>query len=52
MSSIRRKMTDVYSSELEKRKEKDKSHRRHEPARAYQFGNTVCDFLYAFLHVP
>ncbi|KAL7892188.1 alkali metal cation/H+ antiporter Nha1 C terminus domain-containing protein [Trichoderma sp. SZMC 28014] len=41
MSGIRRKMTDVYSSELEKRKEKDKSHRRHEPARAYQFGNTI-----------
>lgn len=41
MSGIRRKMTDVYSSEVEKRKEKDKSHRRHEPARAYQFGNTV-----------
>ncbi|RFU81530.1 alkali metal cation h+ antiporter nha1 [Trichoderma arundinaceum] len=41
MSGIRRKMTDVYSSEIEKRKEKDKSHRRHEPARAYQFGNTI-----------
>ncbi|KAM0256058.1 hypothetical protein ACHAQJ_005257 [Trichoderma viride] len=41
MSGIRRKMTDMYSSELEKRKEKDKSHRRHEPARAYQFGNTI-----------
>ncbi|KAH6603629.1 alkali metal cation h+ antiporter nha1 [Trichoderma cornu-damae] len=41
MSDIRRKVTDVYSSEMEKRKEKDKSHRRHEPARAYQFGNTI-----------
>ncbi|KAL6894726.1 alkali metal cation/H+ antiporter Nha1 C terminus domain-containing protein [Trichoderma evansii] len=41
MSGIRRKVTDLYSSEVEKRKEKDKSHRRHEPARAYQFGNTI-----------
>lgn len=41
MSDIRRKVTDLYSSEMEKRKEKDKSTRRHEPARAYQFGNTV-----------
>ncbi|EGR50141.1 uncharacterized protein TRIREDRAFT_76311 [Trichoderma reesei QM6a] len=41
VNNIRRKMTDVYSSELEKRKEKDKTSRRHEPARAYQFGNTI-----------
>ncbi|KAL7946907.1 alkali metal cation/H+ antiporter Nha1 C terminus domain-containing protein [Trichoderma barbatum] len=41
MDNIRRKMTDVYSSEVEKRKEKDKSTRRHEPARAYQFGNAI-----------
>ncbi|TWU72379.1 hypothetical protein ED733_003985 [Metarhizium rileyi] len=37
----RRKMNDYYTSELEKRKDKGKSDRRHEPARAYQFGNMV-----------
>lgn len=37
----RRKMSEYYSSELEKRKDKGKSDRRHEPARAYQFGNMV-----------
>ncbi|KAL6814975.1 alkali metal cation/H+ antiporter Nha1 C terminus domain-containing protein [Trichoderma sp. SZMC 28015] len=41
VDNIKRKMTDVYSSEVEKRKEKDKSRRRHEPARAYQFGNAI-----------
>ncbi|RFU78548.1 ankyrin repeat [Trichoderma arundinaceum] len=40
MSGIK-PMTDVYSSEMEKRKEKEKSYRRHEPARAYQFGNRI-----------
>lgn len=38
---IRKRMTDMYNVEVEKRKDKDKSARRHEPARAYQFGNTV-----------
>ncbi|PHH85265.1 hypothetical protein CDD83_672 [Cordyceps sp. RAO-2017] len=38
---LRRKMSEVYSSEMEKRKDKGKSHRRHEPARAYQFGNMI-----------
>lgn len=37
----RRKMSEYYSSEIEKRKDKGKSERRHEPARAYQFGNMV-----------
>ncbi|KFG82481.1 putative Na+/H+ antiporter CNH1 [Metarhizium anisopliae] len=37
----RRKMSEYYTSELEKRKDKGKSDRRHEPARAYQFGNTI-----------
>lgn len=37
----RRKMSEYYSSEVEKRKDKGKSDRRHEPARAYQFGNMV-----------
>ncbi|XP_044718891.1 sodium/hydrogen exchanger family domain-containing protein [Hirsutella rhossiliensis] len=41
LGGFKRKMSEVYSSEVEKRKEKGKSHRRHEPARAYQFGNTI-----------
>ncbi|KAK5994521.1 Na(+)/H(+) antiporter [Cladobotryum mycophilum] len=41
LGDIKRKVTDMYSSEVEKRKEKDKATRRHEPARAYQFGNTI-----------
>ncbi|UNI17212.1 Na+/H+ antiporter, variant 2 [Purpureocillium takamizusanense] len=40
-SGLRRKMSEVYTSELEKRKDKGKADRRHEPARAYQFGNMV-----------
>ncbi|KAL0931395.1 sodium/hydrogen antiporter nha1 [Colletotrichum truncatum] len=39
--SFKRKVEDVYTQEVEKRKEKSKSERRHEPARAFQFGNTV-----------
>jgi hypothetical protein len=42
LGGFRRKMSEVYSVEMEKRKEKGKSERKHEPARAYQFGNTVC----------
>ncbi|GJC81035.1 hypothetical protein ColLi_03873 [Colletotrichum liriopes] len=41
LDSFKRKVEDVYSSEVEKRKEKSKSDRRHEPARAFQFGNTI-----------
>lgn len=41
LGGLRRKVSEMYSSELEKRKEKGKNERRHEPARAYQFGNTV-----------
>lgn len=44
LGGLRRKVTDMYSSELEKRKDKDRTTRRHEPARAYQFGNMVCCF--------
>jgi NhaP-type Na+/H+ or K+/H+ antiporter len=40
-SSLRRRFNDMYSQELEKRKDRELSSRRHEPARAYQFGNTV-----------
>lgn len=38
---IRRKMSEYYSAEMEKRKNKARSHRSNEPARAYQFGNSV-----------
>lgn len=38
---IKQKIGDWRAEELEKRKEKHKSNRRHEPARAYQFGNTI-----------
>ncbi|KAF5515830.1 Na(+)/H(+) antiporter [Colletotrichum siamense] len=41
LDSFKRKVEDVYTSEVEKRKEKSKADRRHEPARAFQFGNTV-----------
>ncbi|OLN82713.1 putative Na(+)/H(+) antiporter C3A11.09-like protein 2 [Colletotrichum chlorophyti] len=41
LDSFRRKVEDVYSQEMEKRKEKSKAERRHEPARAFQFGNTI-----------
>ncbi|KHO01197.1 Alkali metal cation/H+ antiporter Nha1 [Metarhizium album ARSEF 1941] len=37
----RRKMNEYYTSEMAKRKDKGKSERQHEPARAYQFGNTI-----------
>ncbi|GJN82411.1 Na(+)/H(+) antiporter [Purpureocillium lilacinum] len=38
---LRRKMSEMYTSEMEKRKDKGKAERRHEPARAYQFGNMI-----------
>ncbi|RDA84004.1 hypothetical protein CP532_3148 [Ophiocordyceps camponoti-leonardi (nom. inval.)] len=41
LHGLRRKVNEVYTSELEKRKGKAKVQRRHEPARAYQFGNTI-----------
>ncbi|KAJ0158986.1 putative Na(+)/H(+) antiporter C3A11.09 [Colletotrichum tanaceti] len=41
LDSFKRKVEDVYTSEVEKRKEKSKADRRHEPARAFQFGNTI-----------
>lgn len=42
IGGFRRKVSEVYTVEMEKRKEKGKTERKHEPARAYQFGNTVC----------
>ncbi|POR33418.1 Putative Na(+)/H(+) antiporter C3A11.09 [Tolypocladium paradoxum] len=41
LGGLRRKMSEVYTLEVEKRKEKGKNERRHEPARAYQFGHTI-----------
>ncbi|KXH25182.1 sodium/hydrogen antiporter [Colletotrichum simmondsii] len=41
LDSFKKKVGDVYTSEVEKRKEKSKADRRHEPARAFQFGNTI-----------
>ncbi|RSM14878.1 hypothetical protein CEP52_001150 [Fusarium oligoseptatum] len=32
---------ETYNIDMEERKEKGKSKRRHEPARAFQFGNTI-----------
>lgn len=40
MAGFKKRVGDVYNFEMEKRKEKGQD-RRHEPARAYQFGNTV-----------
>ncbi|KAF7561491.1 hypothetical protein G7046_g2642 [Stylonectria norvegica] len=41
VGGMRRKMSDMYTVEMEKRKDKGISDRKHEPARAYQFGNTI-----------
>ncbi|KAJ6784050.1 hypothetical protein PWT90_00337 [Aphanocladium album] len=38
---LRRRFNDMYSQEVEKRKDRSKQSRRHEPARAYQFGNQI-----------
>ncbi|KAL4732316.1 Na+/H+ antiporter [Fusarium chlamydosporum] len=40
MAGFKKRVGDVYNFEMEKRKEKGQD-RRHEPARAYQFGNTI-----------
>jgi Na(+)/H(+) antiporter len=40
-ASIKKRIGDWRDVELQKRKEKEMSSRKHEPARAYQFGNTV-----------
>lgn len=38
---LKRKMSEMYKKEVEKRKQKAKNERKHEPALAYQYGNTV-----------
>ncbi len=42
--SIKKRIGNWKTEEMQKRKEKQKEARRHEPARAYQFGNTVTFF--------
>jgi Na(+)/H(+) antiporter len=42
VAGMRRKVSNMYATEMDKRKAKERTPRRHEPARAYQFGNTVC----------
>lgn len=42
LGALRQRVSQYYNSEVEKRKARDISTRRHEPARAYQFGNQVC----------
>ncbi len=39
--SIKKRFGNWKNEEIQKRKEKQKDERKHEPARAYQFGNTV-----------
>lgn len=39
--SLKKRIGHWRDEEVQKRKEKQKSDRRHEPARAYQFGNTI-----------
>lgn len=39
--AIKKRIGNWKNEEIQKRKEKQKEARRHEPARAYQFGNTV-----------
>ncbi|KFH41440.1 Na(+)/H(+) antiporter-like protein [Hapsidospora chrysogenum ATCC 11550] len=41
VAGMRRRVSDMYTTEMDKRKAKGRTPRRHEPARAYQFGNTI-----------
>lgn len=45
LGGLRRRFNDMYSQEVEKRKDKSKQTRSNEPAHAYQFGNQVCTSL-------
>ncbi|EKJ79658.1 hypothetical protein FPSE_00112 [Fusarium pseudograminearum CS3096] len=40
VAGFKKRVGEVYNTEMEKRKDKGQD-RRHEPARAYQFGNTI-----------
>ena len=44
VAGMRRRVGDMYTTEMDKRKAKERAPRRHEPARAYQFGHTVCRY--------
>jgi Na(+)/H(+) antiporter len=44
LGGLRRMVSDAVNTEVEKRKGTEKTSRRHAPARAYQFGNTVRHF--------
>lgn len=39
--SLKKRLVDFRDEEVQKRKAKSSSDRKHEPARAYQFGNTI-----------
>lgn len=39
--SLKKRIGDWHDTEIQKRKEKKSSDRQHEPARVYQFGNTI-----------
>ena len=41
LNGIRERMSEKYSSEKQKRKGEETANRKHKPARAYQYGNTV-----------
>ncbi|KAK3374997.1 alkali metal cation/H+ antiporter Nha1 C terminus-domain-containing protein [Podospora didyma] len=41
IDSLKKRLTNWREEEIEKRKEKEKTTRRSEPARAYQFGTTI-----------
>ena len=43
--SLKKRIGNWRDEEIQKRKDKQKHDRRHEPARAYQFGNTVSSQL-------
>jgi hypothetical protein len=47
--ALKKRVMNWRQGEIEKRKGKQAAHRKGEPARAYQFGNTVCILSYSLL---
>ena len=45
---LKKRLGDWKNEEIAKRKEKQADSRRHEPARAYHIGNTVCPYILLF----
>lgn len=45
---LRRKVGEMYNKEVGKRKQKAQNERKHEPAQAYQYGNTVSFFPFSY----